>query len=347
MPAMSKLKPMPVFMGSLILIACIGLIFFVNKSKDLTRRLQDLSGRLEEISPNYQKLSQEEGTLKSTNAQLLKDNDAIKVDRENLMAQIKTLLQERSKASELAVSLEKANNDLSALAKEKNDLQDKNLSQQDEVSRLRTAQKDMIAKWDTLKTDCDKSVTTLKIKDLNKKVGDLQKDKTALQNSAKRKESEFDQLRQQKTKLDLDNVSLKSELNDYKKSLADAVQKNKRMWEQVQNTPKKVTELARQNRLLIAETAQMHYNLGTFYTKNKQYDRAAIEFEKVIEIDPNNAYAQFNLGYIYAEYLVNRQKASKHFRLYLGLAKGDDRDVDWVKKYLLTWEAYDGKGQVQ
>lgn len=344
---MSKLKPMPVFMGSLILIACIGLIFFVNKSKDLTRRLQDLSGRLEEISPNYQKLSQEEGTLKSTNAQLLKDNDAIKVDRENLMAQIKTLLQERSKASELAVSLEKANNDLSALAKEKNDLQDKNLSQQDEVSRLRTAQKDMIAKWDTLKTDCDKSVTTLKIKDLNKKVGDLQKDKTALQNSAKRKESEFDQLRQQKTKLDLDNVSLKSELNDYKKSLADAVQKNKRMWEQVQNTPKKVTELARQNRLLIAETAQMHYNLGTFYTKNKQYDRAAIEFEKVIEIDPNNAYAQFNLGYIYAEYLVNRQKASKHFRLYLGLAKGDDRDVDWVKKYLLTWEAYDGKGQVQ
>jgi hypothetical protein len=67
----------------------------------------------------------------------------------------------------------------------------------------------------------------------------------------------------------------------------------------------------------------------------------------VVEIDPNNAFAHFNLGYIYAEYIVNRQKASRHFRLYLSLAKGEDRDVDWVKKYLLTWEAYDGKERVQ
>lgn len=344
---MSKPKLTAIVMGSLILVACIGLIFFASKSKDLSRKLQDLSRRLEEISPNYQKLSQEESVLNNKNADLLKENEAIKVDRENLMAQIKTLLQDRSRASELAITLEKANNDLIVLAKEKKELQDYSLAQKDEGSRLQAAQKDMIAKWDTLKTDCEKSVATLKIKELNKKVGDLQKEKTAIQNSAKRKEIEFDQLRQQKNKLDLENVALKSQLKDCKQSLAEALQKNKRMWEQVQNTPKKVTELARQNRLLIAETAQMHYNLGTFYTKNKQYDRAAVEFEKVIEIDPNNAYAQFNLGYIYAEYLVNRQKASKHFRLYLGLAKSEDKDVDWVKKYLLTWEAYDGKTQVQ
>ena len=344
---MSKLKLTVIVMGSLILAACIGLIFFASKSKDLSRKLLDLSGRLEEIRPGYQKLSQEESLLKNTNAQLLKENEAIKVDRENLMAQIKTLLQERSKASELTTTLEKANNDLAALAKEKQELQDYSLNQKDEISRLQAAQKEMIAKWDTLKAACDKAEVTVKIKDLNRKVGDLQKEKTAIQNSAKRQENELDQLRQQKTKLDLESVTLKAQLKDCKQSLAEAVQKNKRMWEQVQNTPKKVTELARQNRLLIAETAQMHYNLGTFYTRNKQYDRAAVEFEKVIEIDPNNAYAQFNLGYIYAEYLVNRQKASKHFRLYLGLAKSDDRDVDWVKKYLLTWEAYDGKDQVQ
>ena len=344
---MSKLKLKTMVAGGLILIACIGLIFFANKSKDLTRKLQDLSKRLEEISPGYQKLSQEESGLKDKNAQLLKENEAVKVDRENLMEQIKTLLQERSKAAELAVSLDKANNDLIVLAKEKKELQDSSLNQKDEISMLRLAQKDLIAKWDTLKTDCEKSVATLKIKELNKKVGDLQKEKTTIQNSAKRQESEFDQLRQQKTKLDLENSSLKSQFKGCQQNLAEAVNKNKRMWEEVQNVPKKVTELARQNKLLIAQTADMHYNLGIFYSKNKQYDRAAIEFEKVVEIDPNHAYAHFNLGYIYAEYLVNRQKASKHFRYYLGLAKGDDRDVDWVKKYLLTWEAYDGKDQVQ
>jgi chromosome segregation ATPase len=344
---MSKLKLMPIIMGGLILAAGIGLIFFANQSKTLARKLQDSTRRLDEISPNYQKLSQAESGLNDKNAALLKENEAIKVDRENLMAQIKSLLQDRSKASELGTTLEKANKDLAALTKEKNELRDLNLAQKDEMSRLQAAQKDMITKWDTFKTAYDKAETTVKIKDLNRKVGDLQKEKTAIINSAKRQENELDQLRQQKTKLDLENVTLKSQLKDCKQSLAEAVNKNKKMWEQVQNTPKKVTELARQNKLLIAETAQMHYNLGTFYSRNKQYDRAAVEFEKVIEIDPNNAYAQFNLGYIYAEYLVNRQKASRHFRLYLGLAKSDDKDVDWVKKYLLTWEAYDGKGQVQ
>lgn len=344
---MSKLKLGVVIPGVVILIACIGLIFFAQKSKNLSRKVQDLSAKLEEIRPGYQKLSQEENTLKDENLRLLKDNEAIKVDRENLMAQIKTLLPERTRVAEFGASLEKANRDLAALTKEKAELQDSNLSQKAAIDQLQAAQKGLIAKWDTLKTSCDKSEMMIKNKDLNRKVGELQKDKNALQNNAKRKDSEFEQLRQQKIKVDSENTNLKSQLKETKQSLADAVQKNKKMWEAIQNTPKKMAELARQNKLLIAQTADMHYNLGIFYSKNKQYDRAAIEFEKVVEIDPNHAYAHFNLGYIYAEYLVNRQKASKHFRYYLGLAKSDDKDVDWVKKYLLTWEAYDGKQQVQ
>mgnify|MGYP001294606230 CR=1 FL=1 len=344
---MSKLKLKTIVVGSLILLVCIGLIFFANQSKVLSRKLKDLSVRLEEIGPGYQKLSQEESTLKDKNAQLLKENEAIKVDRENLMTQIKTLLPERSRAGELAVSLEKTSSDLTRLSQEKKELQDYSLQQKDEISRFRAVQKELIAKWDSLKLACENSITIIKIKELNKKIGDLQKEKTAIQNSAKRKELEFDQLRQQKANFDSESSSLKTELKDCQQSLAEATRKNKRMWEELQNVPKKVTELARQNKLLIAQTVDMHYNLGIFYSKNKQFDRAAIEFEKVVEIDPNHAYAQFNLGYIYAEYLVNRQKASKHFRYYLGLAKGDDRDVDWVKKYLLTWEAYDGKQRVQ
>jgi chromosome segregation ATPase len=347
MQAMNKLKPMIIVVGVVILAACIGIIFFANKSETLNRKVQELSKKLDEIKPGYQKLSQEEVDLKNANAQLLKDSEAIKADRENLMMQIKTLLQERSKAAELAASLEKLNNDLSVMSGEKKQLEDTSLAQKDEINRLRTAQKDLVAKWDALKTSCEKETTTIKIRELNKKVGDLQKEKTALQNNAKRNDNELDQLRKQKTKLDMDNTSLKMQLKDAQAKLAEAINKNKRMWEEVQNTPKKVAELARQNKILIAETAQMHYNLGIFYSKNKQYDRAVIEFEKVVEIDPNNAYAHFNLGYIYAEYLINRQKASKHFRYYLGLAKEDDKDIDWVKKYLLTWEAYDGKQRVQ
>ncbi len=344
---MSKQKSIVIAASGAVLIVCIGLIFFANKSKSLSRQLHETSKKLEEMHPGYQKLSQSEAALRSVNDQLLKENEAVKLDRENLVAQVKTLIPERNRAIELAASAEKLNRDLAVIVQEKNQLQEADLALKDENNRLKAAQKDLIAKWDTLKSTCDKAEATVKIRELNRKAGDLQKEKAAIQNNAKRQETELDSLRKQKAKLDLDNAALKLQLKDTQTKLTEAVNKNKRMWEEVQNTPKKVTELARQNKVLLAETSQMHYNLGIFYSKNKQYDRALIEFQKVVEIDPNNAYAHFNLGYIYAEYLVNRQKASKHFRYYLGLAKSDDRDIDWVKKYLLTWEAYDGKQRVQ
>ena len=91
----------------------------------------------------------------------------------------------------------------------------------------------------------------------------------------------------------------------------------------------------------------MHYNLVVFYTKNNEYDRAVAEFEQCIKINPNDAAAHFNIGYIYSEYLVNRKRAMEYFRHYLRLAKSDDPDVDWVKKYMLTWETYEGKMPMQ
>jgi len=344
---MNKLKPATMIMVGLIVVSSIGFISFANKSKGLSGKLNELTKKLEDISPGYQKLSQEDAILKNENAQLVKENAAVKLDRENLMAQIKTLLPERSRVAELSIAMEKMTKDLAQLDKEKKALQEANAGQKEELKRLQAAQRELISRWNALKTTCDKAEATIKLKELNRTLGDLRKEKTTLENNAKRREIEFGQMRQQKSKTDLDNASLKLELKSSKQALAEAVKKNKLMWEEVQNVPKKVAELARQNKLLIAETAHMHYNLGVFYSKNKQYDRAAIEFQKVVEIDPNHAYAHFNLGYIYAEYLINRQKAAKHFRHYLGLAKGDDPDVDWVKKYLLTWEAYDGKQRVQ
>jgi tetratricopeptide (TPR) repeat protein len=91
----------------------------------------------------------------------------------------------------------------------------------------------------------------------------------------------------------------------------------------------------------------MHYNLGVFYMREKNYPRAIAEFEKALELTPDDAYAHFNLGYIYAEYVVNRPKAIEHFRNYLRLAKKGDKDVDWVKKYIISWETWQGKGKIE
>jgi tetratricopeptide (TPR) repeat protein len=333
---MNKLKLMAMVMGGLILLVGIGLIFFIYKS-------QDLSKKLEAMKPGYQKLSQEESGLKSKSAELLKENEAMKIDRGNLLAQIKTLLVERNRANELAASLEKANLDLAALGQEKKQAQDYSLGLKDEIQKLQEAQGNLIEERDKIKSAYEKARKDTEIKELNNRVSSLQRDKNNSEANLKRKEKEFNQLAQQKSKVDSDNEWLNSQLKSYKSNYLDGLKKNKELEQQVKNMPAKFTEIARQNKRLIKETSQMHYNLGVFYTKNKEYDRAIVEFEKVIEVDPNDSYAYFNLGYIYAEYLVNREKAVTNFRHFLRLAKSEDKDIDWVKKYLITWESYEGK----
>jgi len=106
--------------------------------------------------------------------------------------------------------------------------------------------------------------------------------------------------------------------------------------------PGKFAELAGQNKRLIDDTADMHYNLGVFYTNNHEYKRAVQEFGKALKIRPNDAGANYNLGYIYAEYLVDRPKAIKFFKDYLTFAP-DAKDAEWVRKYILTWQSWYGK----
>ena len=113
----------------------------------------------------------------------------------------------------------------------------------------------------------------------------------------------------------------------------------------ISKRPKKVTELARQNRILLKETALMHYNLGVFYTQRNEFPRAISEFIKAVELNPDDPDAQFNLGYIYAEHLEKRKQAVKYFQNYLRLVGGlegvNEKDINWVRRYLLIWETYD------
>ncbi|HQP10000.1 MAG TPA: tetratricopeptide repeat protein, partial [Candidatus Omnitrophota bacterium] len=78
---------------------------------------------------------------------------------------------------------------------------------------------------------------------------------------------------------------------------------------------------------------------GVSNIKNKEYKRAIKEFEKVLELKPDDAYANYNLGYIYAEHLVDREKAIEHFKKYLTYAP-NEKDANWVRKYVLTWQTW-------
>ncbi|MCG2713189.1 MAG: tetratricopeptide repeat protein [Candidatus Omnitrophica bacterium] len=179
--------------------------------------------------------------------------------------------------------------------------------------------------------------------DLKKKVKRLEKEIALREKNAKKKQAAIGKAENKAACAEEKAYILRKQLEEVKNKYDRALAQNKVLENKLERQPREYAEVARENKMLIKRTALMQYNLGVFYTKNKDYPRAIAEFEKAIELNPENAQAYFNLGYIYAEYFEDRAKAIKNFQKYLQLVKKDDKDIDWVKKYILTWQTWEGK----
>lgn len=366
---MNKVKIVSTLALLLLAAQAIGLIYSAGKVQELQRKLKNPQpeyGKLiqqeqQELKNKYTSLLNEKTSLLNEKTSLLNENETLKnenktlkEDRDNLLSRAKSLLADVSRMKELEDSAGRLSKEKEVIEKEKADSQIANATLKGELSKLLEAQQEIIKERDDIKSAYEKAKNYNAIKELKEqiaqaqkekeaKIAILQKDKNTIESDLKQAQEEIAQLKEREGKLGQETERLDSQLKEYKINYARAEKKNKALEEEIKNLPKKFTELARQNKRLIRETAGMHYNLGVFYTKNKEYERAIAEFEKVIEITPDDAYAHFNLGYIYAEYSVNRKKAIENFRLYLRFAKSTDKDIERAKKYLLTWETYEGK----
>ena len=347
---MNKFKVMLGVIGILMLIEAIGVIFFAGKSQTLSMKLTKAKQQLEQLLPGYTKLSQDEKGLTAKYNDLLnetealkKENEVLKEDRNNLITQAKALMADKTRAKEFEEELNQLKPQKLSLQEERDKLQKKIQSFQTEIAQLREAQAQIAKERDDLKSTIAKMKKDPLAMRLQKENSALQTEKSRLSSTLAKVKKDAEQLTLQRTKVETENSRLRSDLTQFKANYEDAVAKNNLLEQKIGDLPKKFSELARQNAVLLKQTSEMHYNLGVFYTQNKKYDRAAAEFAKAIEINPDDAYAHFNIGYIYAEYLLNRKKAIEHFQQYLRLASSDDKDVEWVKKYIVTWQTWEGK----
>ncbi len=328
--------------GGVILIQGTVGVYLISRSARLAKKLDYLT-------PQYVKISKEEKELRDRMTNLLKEYDAMKDDRNDLLLQTKNLLAAKTKAKEIEASA-------SQVQAEKERLEAEKVELRNQIEKLRSDFERYQAMYDELQGSQEgvvrenvrlgEELEKAKAEAASKRVSVLEKENTAMRKQL----VELQSLRQGETKLKSQIYKFKTDLENLQKVFTElnknyslAVEKNRAMEGEVKRMPQKFAEISRQNKALIKETAQMHYNLGVFYSRNKEYERALAEFEKAVDIDPYDAYSYFNLGYIYAEYLVDRKKAIEYFRHYLTLAKGDDKDVEWVRKYLVTWETFDGK----
>ncbi|MBU2063941.1 MAG: tetratricopeptide repeat protein [Candidatus Omnitrophica bacterium] len=292
----------------------------------------------------YQKLKEEYDQLK-------KEYEHITHDRDNLRAQAQYLLKYKEEIISAQKEKEKIDAERAQWDMERETLKGMLKKAEADKELLKAQMEDMgIVKFkmEEEKEEIKKTLSKAKaryiiIDDLKSRINDLQAENRRLIEDNRRWEKQANKADDRLEEAKLKSNILRGQIRQLKVKYNDALRQNGILVKKLEDQPREYAEISRENKVLIKRTALMHYNLGVFYTKNKEYARAAAEFEKTIELNPEDTYAYFNLGYIYAEYYVDRPKAIDYFKKYLDLAKKDDKDVDWVKKYIVTWQTWEGK----
>jgi chromosome segregation ATPase len=332
-------------------IAIMSASYFALKAYKYSLRLRSEGGAYEKFNKENIELRDAYVAMKNEYEKIKKDYDNISADRDNLLIQIKKNVADTNRLGELEAGVNQFTKDKEELEREKLALLDRNADLKDKLDKLQDVYKQAVSARDALERELTQAKDASGRAVLEQQIADLSGRLAAAQQEAQRLQSgqsaALNQAQGEVVRLKSSEAQLKEKIRVFEfrekeltKKYAEAVKTTKAFEAKIARDPAKFTEIARQNKVLIRDTSNMHYNMGVFYLKQKEYSRAVAEFEKTVELTPDDAYAHFNLGYIYAEYLVNRKKAVEHFRHYLRVAKGDDKDVDWVKKYILTWETW-------
>lgn len=276
-------------------------------------------------------------------AQFKKEHEALLNDYNNVLSQIKALLPYKEKAKDLEDSFRQFDIVKEQLAKEKEEVLKQNEELKEKIMSLDQNVVKLGKESDDYKKSFEKAtVENIIGEDTKKKIADLGKEKDAFYQKAGDLEARIKVMENASLKEQAQTEFYKRQLAEVKDKYESVKKQNRVLEKKLEDTPGKFAELARENKILIKRTSMMHYNLGVFYTQNKEFERAVSEFEKAVELNPEDSSSHFNLGYIYAEHLLNRQRAVMHFKQYLKLAKKDDKDVDWAKRYILTWQTWEG-----
>lgn len=328
---------------------------------------------LEQKEEEHQKLLKDNQSLRDTNqhlasrleeiqrqnTQLIDTCKDIDSDKENLMLQFDRLRRENAEfraAKEAYDDLLAENKDLT---REKESLEAKTGEQQEQAAALEAQIEESSAEKADLEKRLEEATARMRpylkriegdYRDKLGKITDLlrekEKENQALVRELKETRKAAEVLERDKFKWEQQAGLLQGKLDELSRQFEELQKENIALAEESRTFPRRFAEMARQNERLIKQTADMHYNLGVFYVKNKEYKRAVREFEKVLDLKPKDAQAIYNLGYIYAQHLVDRPKAIRYFEDYLAYAP-DARDADWVRKYLLTWRTWYGKEILQ
>jgi tetratricopeptide (TPR) repeat protein len=280
--------------------------------------------------------------------ELKKAHEALLIDYNNVVSQAKSLMGYKNKVRDMEDSGRQFDIAKEQLIKEKEAAQAQVVDLQEQIKNLDAKVVAVTGQKEEYKKSFEKaSVENIIGEDTKKKIAAFEKDKAGSSQEKKDLEDRIKLLEAAALKQDAGSELLRRQIGEMKEKYEEARRKNKALEAKLEGLPKRFAELARENKILVKRTALMHYNLGVFYTQNQEFARAIAEFEKAVELNQEDSASYFNLGYIYAEHLQNRPRAVSYFRQFLKLAKKDDKDADWAKRYVLTWQTWEGEAPIK
>jgi len=89
------------------------------------------------------------------------------------------------------------------------------------------------------------------------------------------------------------------------------------------------------------QSIEARYGLGMFYQETEEYDKAIIEYDSILRIDPKYKFVHYNLGYIYLVYLKVYPKAVKCF------TDAINCDTKYAEAYFNRGYCYELMGDIQ
>ncbi len=318
-------------------------------------------------SAELKKYKNGESKLKTDYTELKAKYEGLVVDRNNVLTQTKILLGEKGKYADLEEAYQalqtRYKNQL--MRKQKlfqydKKLESENMSLMRAYDQIVLERNELQKRYEAL--DAEKKKLTA---DYARKVEETPAYKT-IDAEAKRLKNENQKLAASVKTFEADmkksNAKIKAqgdELSKVKKELSEVkkerdglkndrknlTSQNKELAKTAKIAPSKFRTIAEENRQMLRETADMHYNLGVFYMKQKNYSMAVSELKRALDFNPDNPKVHYNLGVLYADEYENHPEAIWHLKRFLEI---DPRakEADHARNYLLVREAYGDKMRV-
>lgn len=264
-------------------------------------------------------------------------------DRDNLLEQVNRLSRERDVAETQRRQIEDA---LAHVASQRLELQGRLTPLEQEYGEVLQDREELLKDRDQLQQSLEALRKSSDQKTLKMALAREESERKQLTQSLKEAEQRSKRLTKEQAKVEKNLVVLQSQFEPLREHYAKLLSEHRTLKKKSERAPEDVTNLAREHERLVKDLADTHYNMGVMFSKRRDYVRASTEFEKVVELKPDDTESYFNLGVIYSEHLPDRERAFRFFQRFLAMnPKG--REAAFAKQYIATWHAWEAKERLE